>query len=110
MPASPGAASGKVVFTSDEAERFRKRARKDNWKSNLHKDPSKYLNSKAKYLDNSISFLKNKNVSFSIQLSGSKEIKQLNKKLENKHKISQICGFFGTPAKLPPPTPPPPGW
>lgn len=29
---------------SDEAERFRKRARKDNWKSNLHKDPSKYLN------------------------------------------------------------------
>ena len=54
-----------------------------NWKKKIS-NPGKYLNSKAKYLDNSISFLKNKNVSFSIQLSGSKEIKQLNKKFRKK--------------------------
>ena len=63
-----------------------------NWKQKIS-NPSKYLNSKAKYLDNSISFLKNKNVSFSIQLSGSKEIKQLNKKFRKKNKTTDVLSF-----------------
>ena len=63
-----------------------------NWKKKIS-NPSKYLNSKAKYLDNSISFLKNKNVSFSIQLSGSKEIKQLNKKFRKKNKTTDVLSF-----------------
>ena len=63
-----------------------------NWKQKIS-NPSKYLNSRTKYLSNSIRFLKNKNISFSIELSGNKEIKILNKKFRKKNKATDVLSF-----------------
>ena len=63
-----------------------------NWKKKIS-NPYKYLNSRTKYLNRSISFLKNKNISFSIQLAGNKEIKLLNKKFRKKNISTDVLSF-----------------
>ena len=63
-----------------------------NWKKKIS-NPNKYLNSRVKYLKSSISSLKNKNINFSLLLSGNKEIKLLNKKFRKKNKITDILSF-----------------
>ena len=63
-----------------------------NWKKKIS-NPQKYLNSRVKYLINSISFLKNKKINFSIQLAGNKEIKLLNKKFRKKSKSTDVLSF-----------------
>ena len=63
-----------------------------NWKKKIS-NPHKYLNRKVKYIENSISFLKNKDVNFSILLAGNKEIKLLNKKFRKKDKSTDILSF-----------------
>ena len=74
-----------------------------NWKKKIS-NPQKYLNSRVKYLINSISFLKNKKINFSIQLAGNKEIKLLNKKFRKKSKSTDVLSFpynnFNTLKKL----------
>ena len=54
-----------------------------NWKRYLS-NPSIYLESKAKHLNNSIKFIKNKKINFSVLLAGNKEVKKLNKKFRKK--------------------------
>ncbi len=63
-----------------------------NWKKKIS-NPHKYLNRKVKYIENSISFLRNKDVNFSILLAGNKEIKLLNKKFRKKGKSTDILSF-----------------
>ncbi len=63
-----------------------------NWKKKIS-NPNKYLNSRVKYLKSSISSLKNKNINFSLLLSGNKEIKLLNKKFRKKNKITDVLSF-----------------
>ena len=63
-----------------------------NWKKKIS-NPHKYLNRKVKYIENSISFLRNKDVNFSILLAGNKEIKLLNKKFRKKDKSTDILSF-----------------
>ncbi len=63
-----------------------------NWKKKIS-NPHKYLNRKVKNIENSISFLRNKDVNFSILLAGNKEIKLLNKKFRKKGKSTDILSF-----------------
>ena len=74
-----------------------------NWKKKIS-NPQKYLNTRVKHLRNSIGFLKNKKINFSIQLAGNKEIKLLNKKFRKKSKSTDVLSFpynnFNTLKKL----------
>ena len=63
-----------------------------NWKKKIS-NPQKYLNTRVKHLRNSIGFLKNKKINFSIQLAGNKEIKLLNKKFRKKSKSTDVLSF-----------------
>ena len=63
-----------------------------NWKKKIS-NPHKYLNRKVKYIENSISFLRNKDINFSILLAGNKEIKLLNKKFRKKSKSTDVLSF-----------------
>ena len=63
-----------------------------NWKKKIS-NPQIYLNRKVKYLKNSINFLKNKDVNFSILLAGNKEIKILNKKFRKKSRSTDVLSF-----------------
>tara|TARA_B100001057_G_scaffold485528_1_gene565356 strand:+ start:761 stop:1219 length:459 start_codon:yes stop_codon:yes gene_type:complete len=56
------------------------------------KNPESYLKRKIKEIQNDKFFNKNK-YSFSLQLSGSKEIKYLNKKFRKKNKTTDILSF-----------------
>ncbi len=63
-----------------------------NWK-NYISNPSRYLKTKAKIINNSIKSIKNKKVNFSVLLAGNKEIKTLNKKFRKKNKITDVLSF-----------------
>ena len=56
------------------------------------KNPETYLKRKIKKIK-TINFLKKKSYSFSLQLSGSREIKALNKKFRKKNKSTDILSF-----------------
>ena len=56
-----------------------------NWKQYIS-NPSRYIKSKAKLINSSLKFIKNKKINFSILLAGSKEVKILNKKFRKKNK------------------------
>jgi len=56
-------------------------------------NPQKYLENKANKITNSLSFLKNKKVVFSVLLTGSKDIKNLNKKFRKKNKTTDVLSF-----------------
>ena len=63
-----------------------------NWKRYLS-NPSVYLKSKAKHLNNSIKFVKNKKINFSVLLAGNEEVKKLNKKFRKKNKTTDVLSF-----------------
>ena len=63
-----------------------------NWNRYLS-NPSIYLKSKAKHLNNSIKFIKNKKINFSVLLAGNEEVKKLNKKFRKKNKTTDILSF-----------------
>ena len=64
------------------------------------KNPEIYLKKKLKKIEND-KFIKKKTYNFNIQLSGTKEIKYLNKKFRNKNKSTDILSFpYQTKKKL----------
>ena len=63
-----------------------------NWKKYIS-NPSRYIKSKAKLINSSLKFIKNKKINFSILLAGNKEIKKLNKKFRKKDKTTDVLSF-----------------
>ena len=64
------------------------------------KNPEIYLKKKLKKIEND-KYIKKKTYNFNIQLSGTKEIKYLNKKFRNKNKSTDILSFpYQTKKKL----------
>ena len=57
------------------------------------KNPKKYFKQKLKKISNIIEFFKNKNVTFTILLTSSLNIKKLNKKFRKKNKSTDILSF-----------------
>ena len=62
-----------------------------NWKKYIS-NPNKYLNKLAKKINLNI-FSKSKSVNFSIQLTGNKEIRNLNKRFRKKNKTTDVLSF-----------------
>jgi len=63
-----------------------------DWK-NYISNPNIYLNKKIKKAQKKISLLKRNKLSFTLLLSGSREIKRLNKKFKKKNKITDVLSF-----------------
>ena len=63
-----------------------------NWRKYIS-NPKRHLKSRLKYINNSIQFIKNNKINFSILLAGSNEIKILNKKFRKKDKITDVLSF-----------------
>ena len=63
-----------------------------NWKKYIS-NPSRYIKSKAKLINSSLKFIKNKKINFSILLAGSKEVRILNKKFRKKDKSTDVLSF-----------------
>ena len=57
------------------------------------KDPKKYLNKKLKKIVKIISFLKSKNLIFTILLTNSSNMKKLNKEFRNCNKPTDVLSF-----------------
>tara|TARA_B100001996_G_scaffold284853_1_gene225160 strand:+ start:278 stop:730 length:453 start_codon:yes stop_codon:yes gene_type:complete len=57
------------------------------------KNPKKYFKQKLKKISNIIEFFKNKNVTFTILLTSSLNIKKLNNKFRKKNKSTDILSF-----------------
>jgi len=63
-----------------------------DWKKYIS-NPNAYLNKKLKKAQKKIILLKKNKLDFSLSLSGSSEIKRLNKKFRKKDKITDILSF-----------------
>ena len=63
-----------------------------SWKKYI-KNPKIYIKNRIKLLNNSSNFFKNKDIYFSLLLSGSQEIKVINKKFRKKNKITDVLSF-----------------
>ena len=63
-----------------------------SWKK-IILSPEIYLKKKVKKLNTFDRFFKNKNLEFSILLSGNSEIRNLNKKFRKKNKITDVLSF-----------------
>jgi len=63
-----------------------------SWKKYI-KNPKIYIKNRIKLLNNSSNFFKNKDIYFSLLLSGSQEIKIINKKFRKKNKITDVLSF-----------------
>ena len=71
-----------------------------SWKKKI-KHPKKYFNCKLKKIPKIIKFFKNKNVTFTILLTNSLNMKKLNKKFRNKNKSTDVLSFpFFSPNSL----------
>ena len=57
------------------------------------KSPKRYFNQKLKKISNIINFFKDKNVTFTILLTNSLNIKKLNKKFRNQNKPTDVLSF-----------------
>ena len=62
------------------------------WKKNL-KDPSFFVKKKIDLINNKYKKFKKTNLTFTLLLSGGKEIKKLNKKFRKKNKTTDILSF-----------------
>ena len=70
------------------------------WHNKL-KDPKKYINKKLKKIYKSIPILKAKNITFTLLLTNSLKIKELNKKFRNINKATDVLSFpFFSPNRL----------
>ena len=71
-----------------------------NWKKYIS-NPNRYIKSKAKLINSSLRFIKDKKINFSILLAGSKEVRILNKKFRKKDKTTDVLSFpFHTTADI----------
>jgi len=71
-----------------------------SWHAKL-KSPKKHFNKRLKKIYKIIKFLKGKNVTFTILLTNSSNMKKLNKKFRNKNKPTDVLSFpFFSPNKL----------
>ena len=57
------------------------------------KNPKKYFKKKLKKISKIIKFLKNKNITFTILLTNSLNMKKLNKKFRNQNKPTDVLSF-----------------
>ena len=71
-----------------------------SWRNKI-KSPKKYFQGRLKKVVQNIKFFKKKNVTFTILLTDSINIKKLNKKFRNKNKITDVLSFpFFSPNNL----------
>ena len=63
-----------------------------NWRKHIKK-PDDYLKKKIKLLNKKNNFFKNRDISFSLLLSGNKEIKIINKKFRKKNNSTDVLSF-----------------
>ena len=57
------------------------------------KNPKKYFNKKLKKISDMIKFFKKKNITFTILLTNSLNMKKLNKKFRNQNKSTDVLSF-----------------
>ena len=57
------------------------------------KHPKKYFNQKLKKISNTIKFFRNKNITFTILLTNSLNMKKLNKKFRKRNKSTDVLSF-----------------
>ena len=57
------------------------------------KNPKKYLNKKLKKISKIVKFFKGKNITFTILLTSSLNMKKLNKKFRNRNKSTDVLSF-----------------
>ena len=57
------------------------------------KNPKKYFIKKLKKISNAIKFFKGKNITFTILLTNSLNMKKLNKKFRNQNKSTDVLSF-----------------
>ena len=62
------------------------------WNEKL-KNPKRYFNRKLKKISKIIKFFKNKNITFTILLTNSLDMKKLNKKFRKKNKSTDVLSF-----------------
>jgi probable rRNA maturation factor len=65
---------------------------KKSWKKKV-KSPIKYFNKKLKKVSKVISFVRGKNIIFTLLLTNSLELKKLNKKFRNRNKATDVLSF-----------------
>ena len=63
-----------------------------SWNKKL-KNPKRYFNKKLKKISKNIKFFKNKNITFTIFLTNSLNMKKLNKKFRKKNKSTDVLSF-----------------
>ena len=63
-----------------------------SWRNKI-KNPKKYFKTRLKKITENINFFKRKNITFTILLTDSLNIKRLNKKFRNKNKITDVLSF-----------------
>ena len=72
----------------------------ESWHAKI-KSPKKYFSKRLKKIYKNIKFLKGKNITFTILLTNSLNMKRLNKKFRNKNKPTDVLSFpFFSPNKL----------
>ena len=72
----------------------------NSWRNKI-KNPKKYFKTRLKKITENINFFKRKNITFTILLTDSLNIKKLNKKFRNKNKITDVLSFpFFSPNDL----------
>ena len=63
-----------------------------SWNKKL-KNPKRYFNKKLKKISKNIKFFKNRNITFTILLTNSLNMKKLNKKFRKKNKSTDVLSF-----------------
>ena len=63
-----------------------------SWRNKI-KNPKKYFKTRLKKITENINFFKRKNITFTILLTDSLNIKKLNKKFRNKNKATDVLSF-----------------
>ena len=64
----------------------------NSWQKKI-KNPNKYFNSKLKKISNIVKFFKKKNITFTILLTNSLNMKKLNKKFRKRNKSTDVLSF-----------------
>ena len=73
-----------------------------SWEKKI-KNPKKYFNKKLKKISKIVKFFKGKNVTFTILLTNSLNMKKLNKKFRNRNKSTDVLSFpFFSPNNIKP--------
>jgi probable rRNA maturation factor len=68
-----------------------------SWQKKI-KNPKRYFNKKVKKISKIVKFFKKKNITFTILLTNSLNMRKLNKKFRNQNKTTDILSFPSLPA------------